>query len=100
MVMIPLQKGIHRSLTAFPVLGRIASPAKAFLPHCAVEALNVSLLILLVGPCDPMASTVGLHPLQERLLELTAPIGLDEPYVAAKAPGHSLFQEGTAVSGC
>jgi len=53
--MISLKKRFHHIGTFFEVTHWVFLPAQAFLPHCAVEALNVGLFILAIRPGYSMA---------------------------------------------
>ena len=103
MVEVPLEELLCQYLLALIMnssLHSIISQAQDdSLTHRGVGALNVSLLALLVRPRYPMPLTVGQHPVCEDLLELTAPVRLDQLHPGIEAPCHSLFQEGTPLGG-
>ena len=96
--MIAMEELLHQFEAVGKVLKGIAVPAEAFLAHSAIEALDESLLVLLVRAGNTMSLAVGWSPLGEGSFELWTPIRLDQFHPPVEASVHSLFQEGVAVS--
>ena len=96
-VVVALQESLHQPLAEWEVLRAIVCPAQALFPYRPVEALNVSLLVLLVWPGNPMSLAVGQHPLCKGLIELTTPVCLDQSHCSIEAACHRLIKECTPI---
>ena len=77
MIMVALQKCLHILYEFRHLLDAVLVPAQAFLAHRAVEAFDERLLVLLVGPCDPMLAAKQPRTVGKLCLKLTAVVGLD-----------------------
>ncbi len=93
MIVIPIQKCTDLVLERWPFLSTIAGPPQAFLPQGPVEALNVRLLILLIGTGHPMPCAILVDQLGKRAFEFWPTIGLDDLHGAGEAAGHGRAQK-------
>jgi hypothetical protein len=70
MIVISVQKCTPLALERGQLLHAIGGPPQAFLAQGSIEALNVRLLVLLVGTGDAMPDTILEHLLGKYAFEL------------------------------